>query len=66
MHFGETDGSISPENIAAIKAAQPGADVYVYAGAGHGFGCEDRDSYNKAADTQAQERTFAFFDKNLK
>jgi carboxymethylenebutenolidase len=66
MHFGETDGSISMENVEAIKAAQPNAEVYVYKGAGHGFGCEDRDSYNKEADTQAQQRTFAFFDTNLK
>jgi len=38
MHFGETDGSIPVTAIDEIKAAQPGAAVYVYAGAGHGFG----------------------------
>lgn len=66
MHFGETDGSIPMSDVDAIKAAQPQAEVYVYAGAGHGFGCEDRDSFDKAADATAMQRTLAFFDKNLK
>src|ERR1700677_2049696 len=49
MHFGETDGSIPQTDIDAIKAAQPGAEIYVYKNAGHGFGCADRDSFNKEA-----------------
>jgi carboxymethylenebutenolidase len=66
MHFGETDGSIPAADIEAIKAAQPNAEIYVYAGAGHGFGCADRDSWNPEAYKVAQERTLAFFAKNLK
>jgi carboxymethylenebutenolidase len=66
MHFGETDGSIPAADIEAIKAAQPTAEVYVYPGAGHGFGCADRDSWNPEAYKLAQERTLAFFAKNLK
>jgi carboxymethylenebutenolidase len=65
MHFGETDGSISPADVAAIKAAQPQAEVYVYPGAGHGFGCADRDSFNKEASDLALKRTLDFFAKNL-
>jgi carboxymethylenebutenolidase len=65
MHFGETDGSIPVTAIDEIKAAQPGAAVYVYAGAGHGFGCADRDSFNQAAYDLAQERTLAFFAQHL-
>jgi carboxymethylenebutenolidase len=65
MHFGETDGSIPMADVEAIKAAQPSAEVYVYNGAGHGFGCNERDSYNEASYKLAQERTLAFFDKNV-
>jgi carboxymethylenebutenolidase len=66
MHFGETDGSIPITDIEAIKAAQPGAEIYVYKDAGHGFGCADRDSFNKEAYETAQKRTLDFFAKNLK
>jgi carboxymethylenebutenolidase len=66
MHFGETDGSIPASDIEAIKAAQPTAEIYVYPGAGHGFGCADRDSWNPEAYKLAQERTLAFFAKYLK
>ena len=65
MHFGETDGSIPLSDIEAIKAAQPSAEIYVYKDAGHGFGCADRDSFNKEAYETAQQRTLAFFAKYL-
>jgi carboxymethylenebutenolidase len=65
MHFGETDGSIPMTDVEAIKAAQPRAEIYVYKDAGHGFGCDERDSFNKDAFATAQERTLAFFAKNL-
>ncbi len=66
MHFGETDGSIPMSDIEAIKAAQPTAEIYVYKDAGHGFGCADRDSFNKEAYETAQKRTLDFFAKYLK
>jgi carboxymethylenebutenolidase len=66
MQFGETDGSIPMDAVAAIKAAQPNAEIYTYPGAGHGFGCADRDSWNPEAFKLAQERTLSFFAKNLK
>jgi carboxymethylenebutenolidase len=66
MQFGETDGSIPMTDIDAIKAAQPTAEIYTYPGAGHGFGCADRDSWNPEQFKIAQERTLAFFAKNLK
>jgi len=65
MHFGEKDGSISMPDVEAIKKAQPAAEVYVYEGAGHGFACDERDSYNAGAAKTATDRAMAFFDKNL-
>jgi carboxymethylenebutenolidase len=66
MQFGETDGSIPMSAVEAIRAAQPQAEIYVYPNAGHGFGCADRDSFDKVAFELAQARTFAFFDRYLR
>ncbi len=65
LHFGETDASIPLADVEAIRAAQPGVEVFVYEGAGHGFGCEERGSYVPADAAKAQERTLAFFAKHL-
>ncbi|MEI2416420.1 dienelactone hydrolase family protein [Orrella sp. JC864] len=65
MHFGETDRSIPPSAIQAIRQAQPSVDIYVYPQAGHGFGCEARADYEPASAALAQQRTLAFFSKHL-
>jgi len=65
MHFGDQDGSIPMDDVQAIQAAQPNAAVYVYAGAGHGFGCDQRASYHAASYTLAQQRTLDFFAQHL-
>jgi carboxymethylenebutenolidase len=65
MHFGEKDASIPMTDVDAVRAAQPKVDVYVYMGAQHGFGCDERGSYSKPDYELAQERTLAFFAKNL-
>ncbi len=65
MHFGETDTSIPMTDVDAIRAAQPKAEVYVYAGAGHGFGCDERGSFSKKDYDLAQQRTLDFFAKHL-
>jgi carboxymethylenebutenolidase len=66
LHFGEKDASIPMSDVDAIRGAQPKAEIYVYMGAGHGFGCDERGSFSKADYDLAQERTLAFFAKNLK
>ena len=66
MHFGETDGSIPMIAVEEVKKAQPQAEIYTYSGAGHGFGCDDRDSFNQEAYDLAQKRTLDFFKKHLK
>lgn len=65
MHFGETDASIPASAIEVIRAAQPSVDIYVYPGAGHGFGCEARPDYEPRSAELAQQRTLAFFSKHL-
>jgi carboxymethylenebutenolidase len=65
LHFGETDASIPMSDVDAVRAARPEVEVFVYAGAGHGFGCEERGSYVADAAALAQERTLAFFARHL-
>ena len=65
LHFGEKDGSIPMADVEAIRAARPEAEVFLYPGAGHGFGCDERGSF-VARDAQlAQDRTLEFFARHL-
>jgi carboxymethylenebutenolidase len=60
-HYGAEDKSIPLTEVERIRAAYPDAPVYTYAGAGHGFNCEQRDSYNPQAAALARTRTLEFF-----
>lgn len=60
LHFGEQDHGIPLSDVDAIRTAQPKVEVFVYDGAGHGFGCSERDSFQRDARDLAQERTLAF------
>jgi len=60
-HFGAEDGSIPLSDVEATRAAaQASAALYVYEGAGHGFSCDQRESYNAAAAALARTRTLDF------
>jgi len=65
FHFGEEDKSIPPEDVEKIRAAHPDSSIHVYAGAGHGFSCEERPSYDEKAAALAQSRTLAFFARRV-
>jgi carboxymethylenebutenolidase len=65
MHFGEQDASIPMTDVEAIRAAQPRVDSYVYPGAQHGFGCDERASFSKPDYELAQQRTLEFFARHL-
>jgi carboxymethylenebutenolidase len=65
LHFGSADASIPMSDVALIRAAQPGVAIFVYEGAGHGFGCEDRSSYKPDDAALADQRTLAFFAQHL-
>lgn len=68
--FGEQDAFIPLDNVEALKAAlaKDGkkAEVVVYPGAGHGFFCNERDSYQADAAADAWERLKRFFAEHLK
>jgi len=69
-NFGETDENPTPADVATIegKLKESGVihDFKIYPGAGHGFNCDDRGSYNEAAAKDAFTRTLGWFDKYVK
>ena len=64
-HYGSVDRSIPLSEVERLRAAQPAAPVYVYEGAGHGFNCDQRESYDPGAAAQARTRTLDFFARYL-
>lgn len=64
LHFGETDQSIPMAGVAKITAAHPDIPIHTYP-AGHGFNCDQRDSYHAQSAKLARARTLAFFAEHL-
>ncbi len=64
-HFGELDTHIPLSDVEKIKAANPEGIFHLYPGAGHGFNCDQRSSYNPQAAALARERSLAFFARHL-
>jgi carboxymethylenebutenolidase len=67
--FGAKDAFIPPEQVEAIRAAmlenEVRGEVVVYEGADHGFFCDQRPSYQKAAADDAWERVKRLFAEEL-
>lgn len=64
-HFGSADKSIPLDQVERLKAAHPQGVFYVYDGAGHGFNCDLRPSYDAAAAALARRRTLDFLASRL-
>jgi carboxymethylenebutenolidase len=64
-HFGSADKSIPLTEVERLKAAHPQGIFYVYDGAGHGFNCDLRPSYDAAAAALARRRTLDFLASRL-
>ncbi|GBQ20812.1 carboxymethylenebutenolidase [Acidiphilium acidophilum DSM 700] len=65
MHFGALDKGIPMSDVEAIKQSQPEIPVFIYENADHGFGCDDRASFNAEANKLAEQRSLAFFAEHL-
>ena len=66
LHFGEEDASITPDDIAAIRAAvDTNVQVFTYAGAGHAFNRTGNQAFHEPSATLARERSLAFLRQNL-
>ena len=65
LHFGAEDHGIPLSDVEIIRGKRPDVEIFVYDGAQHGFGCDERASYDKASAELAKQRSLAFFAKNL-
>ncbi|HYM41310.1 MAG TPA: dienelactone hydrolase family protein [Steroidobacteraceae bacterium] len=63
FHYGTEDRSIPLSDVERLRAAQPAATVHVYEGAGHGFNCEQRETYDAEAAALARTRTLEFLNR---
>jgi carboxymethylenebutenolidase len=64
LHFGDQDHSIPLSDVEIIRQKRPDCEIYVYH-AGHGFSCDERGSYNEAAQKEALGRTLAWLTRNI-
>ena len=64
LHFGDQDQSIPMSDVEIVRQKRPECETYVYH-AGHGFGCDERASYDAASAKLAMERTLAWFGKYI-
>jgi carboxymethylenebutenolidase len=62
-HFGDQDASIALPDVEKIRKANPSSPVHVYAGAGHGFNCDERASYSANDARVAFERSLEFLNE---
>lgn len=65
LHFGKLDTHIPAEQVEKVHQAHPEVEIYWYEGAGHGFNCDMRASYNAKAAALARKRALAFLKKHL-
>jgi carboxymethylenebutenolidase len=67
--FGDEDGSIPVDDVERLRQELDGADVATdvvrYAGADHGFHCDQRPSYHAEAAADAWSRTLSWFQEHL-
>ncbi|TPW36733.1 dienelactone hydrolase family protein [Oecophyllibacter saccharovorans] len=61
LQFGAEDSYIPPADWETIHKACPEVKIFIYPGAGHGFGCTTRASYDPEAASLAWKRTLEFF-----
>lgn len=64
-HWGEKDHAIPLETVKKVEAQYPGIPSFVYIGAGHGFNCNERGSWNADSAKTARERTLDFIKKHV-
>lgn len=65
FHFGELDQRVPLAEVEILRAAQPKHDLFIYAGADHGFNCNPRPSYNPEVAALAEQRTLALFASHI-
>jgi carboxymethylenebutenolidase len=64
LHFGKLDAHIPMSEIDAIRRHHPEVPIFLY-DAGHGFNCDQRESYEPVSAALARQRTLQFLQENL-
>ncbi|MBM4404652.1 MAG: dienelactone hydrolase family protein [Chloroflexi bacterium] len=68
--YGENDQNPPAADVREVyenlKKLGKTSEYHIYPGAGHGFTCDERPSFQKASSDDAWKKTFAWFDKYLK
>jgi len=68
--FGDQDQGIPKEHVDQIRDTLNGlgkqSEIIYYPGAGHGFFCDDRESFHQTSADDSWGRVLAFFEQNLK
>lgn len=64
LHFGEKDAHIPKSEVESIRRQHSELPVFVY-DAGHGFNCDQRDSYDQPSAALARQRTLDFLHQNI-
>jgi carboxymethylenebutenolidase len=65
LHFGKLDSHIPAEQVNKVLTANPAVEIHWYEGAGHGFNCDMRASYNAEAAASARGRALSFLKTHL-
>ena len=64
LHWGERDHAIPLEDVRKVEKTHPKVISYVYP-AGHGFNCNERESFDAEAAALARSRTLEFLGEHL-
>ncbi len=64
LHFGDQDQSIPMDDVRRLQKAHPEIPIFIYP-AGHGFNCDQRQSYHADSARLARERTLAFLGEHV-
>lgn len=65
LHFAGYDEYMKPDDPEHIAARHPEIELYVYPGTEHGFNCDERRFFDRAAAELALSRTLAFLERHL-
>lgn len=61
LHYGSEDHGIPVDNVDSVRQRRPDCEIFVYDGAGHGFHCDARPSFDAEASGIAWSRTQDLF-----
>lgn len=65
LHYGAEDGGIPMSNVDGVRAKRSDCDIFVYEGAGHGFHCDQRGSFDDDSSKVAWGRTLELFKEHV-